>query len=83
MEAMQLRERIEVANELGECVLWDGATGSLWWTDIEGRRLYRLDWSSRSLKVVATPHRLAAFAFADTGPKLVAAFDGALARFDP
>jgi len=80
---MKPGERIEVADELGECVLWDSATQSVWWTDIEGRALHRLDWLSRTLQTYATPTRLASFGFVEGGSALIAAFDCGFALFDP
>ena len=36
-------DTIKVGNTLGEGVLWDIETQSLWWTDIEELCLYRYD----------------------------------------
>jgi L-arabinonolactonase len=80
---MKPRERIEVANELGECVLWDKIAGAVWWTDIEGRALYRLDWQTRSRAIFPTPHRLASFGFIAGRRDLIVAFDCGVALFDP
>jgi L-arabinonolactonase len=80
---MQPSERIEVADLLGECVLWDEPAQALWWTDIEGRVLHRLDWPSRRLESFATPRRLASFGLLETGRELIAAFDNGFAVFDP
>lgn len=76
-------ERIPVGNRLGECVLWDGASQSVWWTDIEGLRLYRLDWRTRDIQTFVTPARLASFGFVAGRRELIAAFDRGLALFDP
>jgi sugar lactone lactonase YvrE len=80
---MKLRQRIEVADRLGECVLWDAREYALWWTDIEGRVLHRLDWQSGSLAHYPTPMRLASFAFVEGRRDLLAAFDQGIALFDP
>lgn len=80
---MKPRQRIEVANELGECVLWDEIAEAVWWTDIEGRVLYRLDWRRRALEKIPVPHRLASFGMIAGRSDLVAAFDCGLALFDP
>jgi len=80
---MKLVETIPVGNVLGECVLWDERTSSLWWTDIEGRRLHRFDWNDRALHTYATPERLTAFGLVEGRDQLIAAFDCGLALFDP
>lgn len=80
---MQLMERIEVADELGECVVWDGVTQSVLWTDIEGRRLHRLDWRTHKIETFATPARLASFGLVEGRRELIAAFEAGLALFDP
>lgn len=80
---MQPDETIKVGNTLGECVLWDDTTEALWWTDIDGRMLYRLDWASRDLRRIKTPARLASFGFVAGRRDLVAAFDDGFALFDP
>jgi sugar lactone lactonase YvrE len=77
---MQPLEIIRVANELGEGVLWDG--GSLWWTNIEGRQLFRLDWQSRALQRIDTPQRLCSFGFTQSATQLIAAFESGIALFD-
>jgi len=80
---MQPDETIKVGNTLGECVLWDDATVALWWTDIDGAMLYRLDWTSRSWQKIKTPARLASFGFVKGRRELIAAFDDGFALFDP
>lgn len=76
-------ERIAVGNTLGECVLWDGATASLWWTDIDGCTLYRMAWPSLAVTQMPMPSRLASFGFVANSAKLVAAFDNGFALLEP
>lgn len=80
---MRVLETIAVGNALGECVVWDDRAGAVWWTDIEGCALYRLDWAERRLQTFATPGRLAAFGLVDRGTALVAAFADGFALYDP
>lgn len=80
---MKSHERIEVADELGECVLWDDRAGAAWWTDINGRRLHRLDWATRTLSHYQTPARLTAFGFVEGRRAFIAAFDNGFALYDP
>jgi len=46
----------------GECPVWDDAGNALWWTDIEGRHLHRLDASSGAHVVFPTASRVGSFA---------------------
>lgn len=80
---MQPCARITVGNTLGECVLWDDAEAALWWTDIDGRMLYRLDWSTGAVRRIPTPERLASFGFIAGQSEFVAAFDCGFALFNP
>jgi L-arabinonolactonase len=80
----RLIETIDVADELGECVLWRESDSSVWWTDIEQRRIHRLAWPSLRLETTRTPERLCSFAFLyGTDATLLAAFDRGWARFTP
>ena len=74
---------IEVGNTLGESVLWNVETQSLWWTDIQERRLYRYDWDSRSLTSFTTPERLCSFGFVQGSDRLIAAFESGFGLYDP
>jgi sugar lactone lactonase YvrE len=80
---MQFVATIPVGNVLGECVLWDDLTQSVWWTDIEARTLHRLDWRDRTLHRFVTPRRLASFGFVEGRREVIAAFDNAVGLFDP
>lgn len=80
---MQPIDRIRVGNTLGECVLWDDAEAALWWTDIDGRMLFRFDWSTGAIRRTATPERLASFGFIAGQTEFVAAFDCGFALFNP
>jgi sugar lactone lactonase YvrE len=76
-------DSIKVANTLGECVVWNGETQSLWWTDIQESRLYRLDWQSRALREFPTPERLCSFGFVADSTALIAAFESGFALYEP
>jgi L-arabinonolactonase len=47
---------------LGEAATWCAASGRFWWTDIEGRTLWRHDPHDGSNESFAMPERLACFA---------------------
>lgn len=72
---------IPVGDQLGEGVAWDDRAGAFRWTDIEGRRLHRLDWPSQTLTSQTLPHRLGSFALTDTDDVIIAAFEQGFARY--
>ena len=72
-----------VANILGEGILWDWRRQLLCWTDIQGRRLYRHDWQHQTLKVFDTPERVGSFGLIAGSERLIAAFAGGIALYDP
>jgi len=78
----EVRIGAKAANILGEVPLWDVATQTLWWTDIEGRLLQRLDHASGEVSVWPLPERLGSYALRETGG-LVCAFASGLAFYDP
>lgn len=79
---VQLIDIIDVENTLGEGVQWNHRENSVWWTDIQECKLYRLQWPSRELEVFETPERLCAFAFTDRENCIVAAFESGFALYD-
>ncbi|WP_250464710.1 SMP-30/gluconolactonase/LRE family protein [Microbulbifer litoralis] len=79
---VQLIDIIDVENTLGEGVQWNHRDNSVWWTDIQECRLYRLQWPGRELEVFDTPERLCAFAFTERDNCIVAAFESGFALFD-
>jgi sugar lactone lactonase YvrE len=74
---------IPVQNTLGECILWDEETQSVWWTDIHESRLYRYHHASASLVRFGCPERLCSFGFVVGDHRLVCAFASGFALFDP
>ncbi len=72
---------------LGECPIWNPGDGRLWWTDVFGEKLHRLDPGTGDDAVVSLPGRMNSFGFR-TGGGLVAGtwtgfglFDAELAGF--
>lgn len=73
---------IECANTLGEGVLWDGRSNSAFWTDIEGRALYRSAYPFTSFESFPAPERIGSFGLlADRSDQLVVAFESGFALF--
>lgn len=84
MAIAHLIETIEVSDTLGEGVLWHAADASVWWTDIQGRRLHRMTWPAMAIETFNTPERVGSFAFvAGARDVLVAAFETGFALFAP
>jgi sugar lactone lactonase YvrE len=74
---------IRVGNVLGEGIVWDSRREVLWWTDIQSRRLHRLDWQHGSMKVLDTPERIGSFGFVAGSEQLITAFASGFALYDP
>ncbi|GGF76250.1 SMP-30/gluconolactonase/LRE family protein [Alteromonas lipolytica] len=71
----ELIDTIDVENTLGEGVTWDTETQTVWWTDIEQKKLFAYQVTDRNLTTYNTPHRLCAFALTKDSGVLLAAFD--------
>lgn len=56
---------------LGECPQWCAADGTLWWTDIESTRLWRLHVPTATTHSWKLPDRLGSFAFTASGKLLL------------
>jgi len=70
-------ERIDVADdELGEGPLWDTASQVLYWVDIKGRAVHRLDPSNGAVQSWPTPSDVGALALREAGGGVLALKDG-------
>ena len=74
---------VQVENELGEGVIWDARSAALWWTDIEGRKIYRYQPADKQLDSWATPERLGCFARVVDSDHMICGFESGFAYFDP
>ena len=72
-----------VPHELGEGVLWDDRLQALWWTDIGGRKLWRLHPDDGRVLHWDMPERLASFALCEADGWLLLALASRLAFFHP
>jgi len=68
------------ADLLGECPLWDGR--ELWWVDILGPALKRLEPASGKLRALGLPEAIGSFAFRRAGG-ILAAMKSGLYFLDP
>lgn len=62
-------------DQLGEGAFWDDATGALWWVDIVGRRVHRLD-EAGEVRAWTTPQHVSAAIPCASGGLIAAMADG-------
>lgn len=80
---IELVDRIETHNTLGECVLWNDRQQAIWWTDIHEARLHRYGLQQRQLTTYTLPERLASFGFTEDDDWLICAFASGFALYQP
>ena len=72
---------IDCKNTLGEGVQWNADHRRVWWTDIQGRRLWSCDADGGNAEAIECMERLGSFAF-DPDNNILAAFESGLFRWD-
>jgi L-arabinonolactonase len=72
---------VDARNRLGECPLWCERSGTLYWTDIEGRTISRL-LPGGAVEHWTLPARVGSFAFCENGTQLLLGLDTGIALFD-
>jgi L-arabinonolactonase len=77
-----LRLAVDARNKLGEVPVWDVAEQALYWIDIEGKKLFRLDHASGAVRDWTFAERIGSFALRRQDG-LVCAFESGFAFFDP
>lgn len=78
----ELYRELDVQMELGECPLWDHRHNHLYWVDILGLQLYRMDWASGNLTQWPLPSLGGGLALLGER-ELVVAVQTGLFAFDP
>lgn len=73
---------LDIHNETGESPVWDDKASRLWWTDIPGRTLHRLDPETNLHDTFAFPGRVGSFAVRQSGG-LVLAMEHGFCFYDP
>lgn len=66
----------DIKNVLGEGPLWDAQEQALYWTDVEGKRLWRHDPEADTFTSWKTPGRVGSFAVRASGGAVLAMEDG-------
>lgn len=77
-----LKHSIPVANELGECILWDDRHGQVLWTDMPGRMLHIHDPDAESTSTIEIDEDLCSFALIEDSDNLLCAFQSGFAVLD-
>ena len=83
MVTATLIETLKVKNTLGEGVIWDAIGAAVWWTDIDGSKLYRYHLADKKLDHWSTPERLGSFALVADSDYLICGFASGFAYFNP
>ena len=82
MAEARLVDTLGVHNHLGEGVIWDHRTQTLWWTDILESRLFTWRFG-HNVTTTQTPERLCSFGLTEDPDTLVCAFESGFATFHP
>lgn len=61
-------------DRVGESPVWDGQAQALYWVDIEGRAIRRLDWATQTVRSWSTNERVGCIALSE-GDSIVAAME--------
>ena len=70
MEDVNAELLVDSRCELGEGIIWDAARACLWWTDIDGRTIWRYDPATRQSERFTPPDR-AGFLVVAAGGRLL------------
>lgn len=77
---MQISSAWQVASEtrdqVGECPVWHAAARCLFWVDIEGQSIHRLDWNSKQQFSWHMPERVGCIAISSRGTLIAAMESG-------
>lgn len=82
MSQFTLLDIIPCDNTLGEGVQWNHRDQSVWWTDIQSKKIFRYRPADKHLQSWSTPERVGCFAFAKNDERLVLALASGFAWFD-
>ncbi len=80
---IELVETVKVGNTLGEGVIWDDRSQTVWWTDIQSFLLFRYDPIRKECTKYTTPERVCSFAFSKDQGWLIVAFETGFAHYNP
>lgn len=81
LTGMTIDVAVRSATLLGECPVWDGRTASLWWVDIEGKRIHRWTPNTDTHQWQSVPSRPGSVALTGDDDLLLVASEGDLAWY--
>jgi len=70
---MRAEIAVDARCELGEGIVWDAGRACLWWTDIDGRQIWKFDPASKATERFTPPDRVGFIAVASDGRLLLGA----------
>jgi len=73
---------ISSQNELGEGVIWDNLTQTIWWTDIQASTIFQFDVVAREVVAHDMPERVGCFGFTNFDDVLIVAFASGFALYN-
>lgn len=82
MSTVQAKLVLDQRHQLGEGITWCSRSQALYWTDIEGRALYRDRFDGQGPHRWALPERLGSFALCEDERYLLLGLESRLAFFD-
>lgn len=82
-ESIQLIQQLSVANTLGESVIWDHRSQTLYWSDIQQSKLYSWQLGDVSSKYYLCPERLGCLGLTPDLNWLICGFESGFAFFNP
>lgn len=78
---VELIDKVNCKNLLGEGVQWNPDDESFWWTDILSKKLFRYQLASKLLQQWDLPERAGCFSFTNNENKILAAFESGIAWY--
>ncbi|MGJ8681116.1 SMP-30/gluconolactonase/LRE family protein [Paraglaciecola sp.] len=81
--SFELVQQLPVANTLGEGVIWEHRTQTVYWTDIEQSKLYSWKFGQTTSSYFDCPERLGCFGLTGDPAWLICAFESGFAFFNP
>ena len=82
MTSARLVKTLSVRNRLGEGVVWDGRTGTVYWTDIESKEFWFWRMNMDQPVSISLPYRLGSFALTPLEERFIGAFENGFAVFN-
>ena len=82
MSTVQIERISSEPDQLGECPVWDGRAGHLWWVDIDGQEVHRYSPSTGGIETRQTPGRPGSLVMTDVAGRLLLAMEHQVGWFE-